>query len=82
SSTGSSMTQTFSPANTVQQTIFVGTLVTAGTESLTVNNVASMQLMPQTTVAANNNPLSPGSTYTVQVTGTDGASTTASGKSS
>jgi flagellin-like protein len=58
-----------------------GTTVSAGTMSSSVNTVAAMTLAPQTTSSnVNTNPLSAGTTYTVQVTGTDGAATTSSNK--
>lgn len=56
----------------------IGTLVSAGTITVGVNNVFDFTLAPQGYQSSN--PLSAGSTYTVQVTGTDGASTTASAK--
>ena len=60
-----------------------GTSVTAGTLSSAVNTVAPLTLAPQTTSSnVNTNPLTAGLTYTVQITGTDGGSTTNSAKSS
>jgi flagellin-like protein len=66
----------------VSTTIYTfGTTVTAGTMSSSVNTVAAMTLAPQSTTSnVNTNPLSAGTTYTVQVTGTDGAATTSSNK--
>ncbi|HYB02985.1 MAG TPA: archaellin/type IV pilin N-terminal domain-containing protein [Nitrososphaerales archaeon] len=58
-----------------------GTSVSLGTLSSAVNTVAALTLAPQTTTSnVNTNPLSAGTTYTIQVTGTDGASTTSSNK--
>jgi len=62
-------------------TYVFGTSVTAGTISSAVNTVATLTLAPQTTTSnVNTNQLTAGTTYTVQITGTDGASTTASNK--
>jgi flagellin-like protein len=58
-----------------------GTLVSAGTLSSSVNTVADLTLGPQTTSSnVNTQILTAGSTYSIQVTGTDGASTTSSNK--
>ena len=55
-------------------TYVFGTTVTAGTLSTGINAVTAFTLAPQTTSSnVNTNPLSAGTTYTVQVTGTDGA---------
>ena len=82
SSTFSSTTGLALGLSVVSGTTYVfGTSVTAGTISSAVNTVAAMTLAPQTTSSnVNTNQLSAGSTYTVQVTGTDGASTTLSNK--
>jgi archaeal type IV pilus assembly protein PilA len=68
--------------NTVGAVNYVfGTTVTAGTLSSSVNTVATLTLAPQSTTSnVNTNQLNAGTTYTIQVTGTDGASTTLSNK--
>ena len=61
----------------------VGAPCTAGTFSISLNNVGTLTLAPAgPATGAVTNPLSAGSTYTVQVIGTDGGSTTSSGKAS
>jgi len=68
-------------AVTSATTYVFGTSVTAGTISSAVNTVATLTLAPQTTTSnVNSNPLTAGTTYTLQVTGTDGGSTTSSNK--
>jgi archaeal type IV pilus assembly protein PilA len=63
-------------------TYVFGTSVTAGTLSTNVNQVSQITLAPQTlTSNVNTNPLVAGTTYTLLVTGTDGAQTSSSGKS-
>jgi len=62
-------------------TYVFGTSITAGTISSSVNTVATLTLAPQTTTSnVNTNQLTAGTTYTIQVTGTDGGSTTSSNK--
>ena len=62
-------------------TYVFGATVTAGTLSSSVNSVATLTLAPQTTTSnVNTNQLTSGTTYTFQVTGTDGGSTTLSNK--
>lgn len=64
-------------------TYVFGTSVTSGTLSTSVNQVSQLTLAPQSTTAnVNSNPLTSGLTYTLQVTGTDGAQTSSSAKSS
>jgi archaeal type IV pilus assembly protein PilA len=64
-------------------TYVFGTTVSTGTISSSVNTVAALTLAPQTTTSnVNTNQLSAGTTYTIQVTGTDGGSTTLSNKAS
>jgi flagellin-like protein len=84
SSTFAASTGSALALSVVSGTTYVfGTSVTAGTLSTNVNQVSQMTLAPQTTSSnINTNPLSAGTTYTFQVTGTDGASTTSSVKSS
>lgn len=63
-------------------TYVFGTSVTAGTLSTSVNQVSQLTLAPQTTSGnVNTNPLIAGITYSLQVTGTDGAQTSLSAKS-
>jgi len=82
SSTFTSTTGLALALSVVSGTTYVfGTTVTAGTLSSSVNTVATLTLAPQTTTSnVNTNQLSAGTTYTVQVTGTDGATTTISNK--
>jgi hypothetical protein len=62
-------------------TYVYGTVVSAGTISSSVNSVVALTLAPQTTSSnVNTNQLSAGTTYSVQITGTDGGSTTSSNK--
>jgi flagellin-like protein len=70
-------------------TIVVGTPITAGTISVPVNNVITLGLagagllVPSGAGAGQfNEPLSAGSTYSVQITGTDSATTSLGAKSS
>jgi flagellin-like protein len=58
----------------------VGTQVTTGTMSVAINNVATFTLA--SFGLQSSNPLSTGSSYTFQVTGADGGSTTSSAKAS
>jgi len=69
--------------------IIVGVGITAGTITVPINTVMPLTLAIQGEQVASgagagqaNEPLTSGTTYTVQVTGTDGSSTTASAKSS
>lgn len=71
-------------AVTSGNTYVFGTSVASGsTLSSAVNTVATLTLAPQTTTTnpPNTNQLVSGTTYTIQVTGTDGASTTLSSRS-
>ena len=67
--------------------ITMGTSVSGGTLSVAINTVVQLTLAPQGTQVSGvpgtgqyNNPLSVGQSYTVQVTGNDGGSTSASAK--
>ncbi|MHB1907445.1 MAG: archaellin/type IV pilin N-terminal domain-containing protein [Nitrososphaerales archaeon] len=87
SSTGATLNALVSSTSTGganPSTFVVGTIATAGTLSSGINSVAEFTLAPQSTSTnvASNNPLTAGSTYTFQVTGTDGGSAVASAKSS
>lgn len=64
-------------------TYVFGTAVTAGTLSTSVNTVSDFTLAPQTTTSnVNTNPLTAGLTYTISVSGTDGAQAGTSTKAS
>jgi len=77
-------TPAFQPA-----AIIIGVPITAGSIAVPINGVIALPLaetglqVTGTPVGTSQytNPLTPGSTYTVQITGTDGGSTTASAKS-
>ncbi|MHB2036942.1 MAG: archaellin/type IV pilin N-terminal domain-containing protein [Nitrososphaerales archaeon] len=83
-SIGATFSSTFAASTSTSiaavATAVVGMPVTAGTLSVSINAVFQFTLA--TSGAQASSILSPGQTYTVQVTGTDGASTTASGKAS
>lgn len=94
--TGLTFSSSIATANTAFATvalgatpIIVGVALTTGTITLPISNVLQFTLAQQGEQVASgagagqaNEPLAAGTTFTVQVTGADGASTTASAKSS
>ncbi|MDG7000509.1 MAG: hypothetical protein JRN15_15555, partial [Nitrososphaerota archaeon] len=80
---GATVSSTFAASTSTSITavasVVIGLPITAGTLSESVNSVFQFTLA--TSGAQSSSILSSGQTYTVQVTGTDGASTTASAKS-
>lgn len=74
-------TSPYTFASTGTNVVFGISVVGTGTMSTSVNTVGPFTLaMPATVAGPATNPLSPGQTYTFQVTGTDGGSATASNK--
>ena len=81
SSTFNAISGTLSTNNVVTTSaLIVGTAVNTGTMAVAINSVGQLTLAPQGT--SSSSILSSGSTYSVQVTGNDGGTTTASAKSS